>query len=205
MTPKVLAVLDSMRAMGADRFDPVAWHHIETLALRTIAQTPAVQSLLEQTLQQALDQLLSRMSTRQAQSDATDEQAPAKPSALAALLQAMSSRDCGERLSLVNAPGSENPRVRKFRQQLGKISTQKQVSQAIAQAPQNAGPINSHMLVLRSLGLMRDISPDYLSRFMVYVDTLLSLEDAGKARNATDRRSDSKWLKPAPAATPSKR
>jgi hypothetical protein len=61
---------------------------------------------------------------------------------------------------------------------------QKQVSKAMAQAPQNAGPINSHMLVLRSLGLMRDASPDYLNRFMVYVDTLLCLDEAGTTKVA---------------------
>jgi hypothetical protein len=29
---------------------------------------------------------------------------------------------------------------------------------------------------VRSLGLMRDLSPDYLNRFMGYVDTLLFLD-----------------------------
>ena len=32
------------------------------------------------------------------------------------------------------------------------------------------------MLVLRSLGLMRDLSPEYLHHFMGYVDTLLFLD-----------------------------
>ena len=32
------------------------------------------------------------------------------------------------------------------------------------------------MLVLRSLSLMRDLSPDYLNRFVGYVDTLLFLD-----------------------------
>ena len=77
---------------------------------------------------------------------------------------------------------AENPRIQQFRKQLSKISVQKQVTQAIAQAPQNAGPINSHMLVLRSLGLMRDISPDYLNRFMAHVDTLLCLDEADKGK-----------------------
>jgi hypothetical protein len=77
---------------------------------------------------------------------------------------------------------TESPRIRQFRKQLGQISVQKKVSQAIAQAPQNAGPINSHMLVLRSLGIMRDVSPDYLNRFMNYVDTLLCLDQAGQAK-----------------------
>jgi hypothetical protein len=72
--------------------------------------------------------------------------------------------------------------VRQFRQTLSQLNIQKQVIQAIAQAPQNAGPINSHMLVLRSLGRMRELSPDYLNRFMGYVDTLLSLEAAGRLK-----------------------
>jgi hypothetical protein len=61
----------------------------------------------------------------------------------------------------------------------------------MAQAPQNAGPINSHMLVLRSLGLMRDISPDYLNRFMAHVDTLLCLEEAGKVKLTPKRAAPS--------------
>jgi hypothetical protein len=43
------------------------------------------------------------------------------------------------------------------------------------------------MLVLRSLGLMRDLSPDYLNRFMAHVGTLLCLEEAGKTRLATKK------------------
>jgi hypothetical protein len=40
------------------------------------------------------------------------------------------------------------------------------------------------MLVLRSVALMREISPDYLSRFMTYVDTLLVLDQGEKTRQA---------------------
>jgi hypothetical protein len=43
------------------------------------------------------------------------------------------------------------------------------------------------MLVLRSLGLMRDLSPDYLNRFMGYVDTLLILEDSGRSKPASKK------------------
>ena len=66
--------------------------------------------------------------------------------------------------------------VQYFRNTWSKLSADKQVTQALVQAPKNAGPINSHMLVLRSLALMREISPDYLNRFVSYVDTLLSLD-----------------------------
>jgi len=68
--------------------------------------------------------------------------------------------------------------IRNFRKTWSKLAVDKQLAQAIEQAPDNAGPLNSHMLVLRSLALMRDISPDYLSRFMSYVDTLLWLDQA---------------------------
>lgn len=40
------------------------------------------------------------------------------------------------------------------------------------------------MLVLRSLGLMREASPDYLNRFMAYVDTLLWLDVAESVKPA---------------------
>lgn len=81
---------------------------------------------------------------------------------------------------LAQAPGArgELKAIRNFRKTWSKLAVDKQLAQAIEQAPDNAGPLNSHMLVLRSLALMRDISPDYLSRFMSYVDTLLWLDQA---------------------------
>lgn len=66
--------------------------------------------------------------------------------------------------------------VRRFRSTWSKFSVDQQLSKDLAQAPRNAGPINSHMLTLRALEAMRDLSPDYLNRFVSYVDTLLFLE-----------------------------
>lgn len=66
--------------------------------------------------------------------------------------------------------------TRYFRNTWSKLSVEKRVTQALRQAPKNAGPINSHSLVLRSLALMRDISPDYLNQFTSYVDTLFCLD-----------------------------
>jgi len=50
------------------------------------------------------------------------------------------------------------------------------VEQASQRAPDNAGPLNSHMLVLRTLGLMRELSPHYLRRFLSHTETLLWLD-----------------------------
>ena len=74
-----------------------------------------------------------------------------------------------------------------FRETWSKLNVGKRVTQALNQAPQNAGPINSHRLVLRSLATMRDISPDYLSRFTSYVDTLLSLDQCGKGQQVSTK------------------
>jgi hypothetical protein len=90
-----------------------------------------------------------------------------------------------------DAPAGLRPELkttRYFRNTWSKLSVDKRVAQALAQAPKNAGPINSHMLVLRSLALMRDISPDYLNRFTSYVDTLLCLDQYDEEKQATARK-----------------
>lgn len=90
------------------------------------------------------------------------------------------------------APGArgELKAIRKFRQTWSALAVDKQLAQAMAQAPDNAGPLNSQLLVLRSLALMREISPDYLRCFMSYVDTLLWLdqvETKDRNRSASKR------------------
>lgn len=85
------------------------------------------------------------------------------------------------------APGAlpsrpELKTTRHFRKTWSKLSADKQLTQALDLAPKNAGPINPHMLVLRSLRLMRDISPDYLNRFTSYVDALLCLDQGNKGK-----------------------
>jgi hypothetical protein len=66
--------------------------------------------------------------------------------------------------------------VQQFRQAWGRMKVQDQVEHALGQGPANAGPLNSHRLVLRTLGLMQDLSPAYLHHFMSHLDTLLQLD-----------------------------
>lgn len=61
------------------------------------------------------------------------------------------------------------------------LKVEQQLAEALAQAPENAGPLNSHLLALQSLKLMRDLSPGYLKRFVSYVDALLWLDQADNA------------------------
>lgn len=180
-----------LRQAGAPAFDSVGWHYIEILAARVTAHQGATQTLLHLKLDKALDDLNARMASPMASPSqpssangtaiATDV---SSPSPLAQMLQdlapleAPATRDFASQRTWP----AENPRVRQLRKTLSQLKVQKQVTQAMAQAPENAGPINSHMLVLRSLGLMRELSPDYLNRFMRYTDTLLSLEAAARLK-----------------------
>jgi hypothetical protein len=162
----------------------VGWHYIQVLAERTRTHTGPAQALLQAKLDTALAQLQARLAAQKQQHTPPPSHTP---SPLSALLRDMAAPSAERPMSPGGHGRMDNPRVAQFRHQLGKISVQKQVNQAIAQAPQNAGPINSHMLVLRSLGLMRDLSPDYLNRFMGYVDCLLLLDEAGQLKAAAKK------------------
>lgn len=88
-----------------------------------------------------------------------------------------------------------------FRDTWLSLSVNQQLSAALAQVPDNAGPLNSHLLALQSLELMRDVSPEYLQHFMSYVDGLLWLELAENgsrpaAKTAATRGERDKKRKP---------
>ena len=71
--------------------------------------------------------------------------------------------------------------VRRFRETWSRIASEDQVDQAVGRGPENAGPLNSHALILQSLAMMRTLSPDYLRRFLSHVDSLLWLDHANQA------------------------
>ena len=68
-----------------------------------------------------------------------------------------------------------------FKRTWSRLSADQRLAQSRASLPDNAGPLNSHHLVHRSLTLMRELSPEYLERFVGYVDALQWLEQADEA------------------------
>lgn len=66
--------------------------------------------------------------------------------------------------------------LQRFRSTWSRLAAEERVQQALAQVPPQAGPLNSSQLVYRALLLMRETSPEYLQRFVPYVDALLWLE-----------------------------
>ena len=118
---------------------------------------------------------------------------------LVAQLEPAPAQHAAARPTEVVAPILELKTVRESRATWARMSVDKQLALAMKQAPQNAGPINSHMLVLRSLAMMQEISPDYLDRVVSYVDTLLALDPGEK-----DVPVKRKKALPAKAAKPTK-
>ena len=207
----------ALRAAGAQRLDPLRLHYLEVLSARAQAQSGRVQSLLQDKLAQAVADFQARLKQAHSLENAPLAQAQAlgvtQASQALESIQALQPQSLGDlvRSLAQHAPekteaglhgtvaaGPELKSVRLFRNTWSKLSADKQLNKALDQAPKNAGPINSHMLVLRSLALMRDISPDYLNRFMSYVDALqcLDLADQGQVLGAPQVPQDDKGKKP---------
>jgi len=203
-----LAVLADLRSAGAHQLDPVRFHFLEALASRAQAAAPGVQGVLAAKLGAALaDYQHHAAQAQQARQGAADEQAAqqternrerrrllgaqqphpasAAESPLAELTRYIErvrqvpaddplAHDAQEHQNTLPELNS----VRRFRETWSRICAEEQVDLAVERGPENAGPLNSHMLVLRSLALMRELSPHYLRRFMAHADTLLWIEQA---------------------------
>jgi hypothetical protein len=184
------AVIDALRRAGADQFDPVHLHYLDALARRAKPQRSSVKRILDAKLTHALAVFKERFEHAQGDAKASvtpsDRRTPL--SDLARHIAQQSPEPVEARMDSGIGARSELKAIRKFRNTWSKLSVDKQVAQALDQAPKNAGPINSHMLVLRSLALMRDISPDYLNRFMSYVDTLLCLDQSETKSKPTPKK-----------------
>lgn len=200
------SVLDTLRTNGAAERDPIRLIYVEALARRIAAQPEAIRRLLDAKLGATASQLAARPETPPAEMSRDNAASPlaellahinqhahAPSDVVRSTTQTTSiDRDFGHKRQ---AP--ELKSVAYFHETWSKLSTEQQLTQTLAQAPENAGPMNAQHLVLRSLQVMRDIAPDYLQGFMSYIDTLIWLEHAaptklkgarssvGKAENRT--------------------
>ncbi|WP_296511173.1 DUF2894 domain-containing protein [Rhodoferax sp.] len=182
----VLASLEALRTSGAQARDPVRFCHLETLALRLPAQAPAVQTHLTAALHRGLADFERRHATTPT-TPTPAATAPAQPALRRSGLGHLKAlnrdlrhpqTDSAPGGNAPSAPGAvpEMKSVQQFRRAWGRMKVQDQVERALTQGPANAGPLNSHRLVLRTLALMQDLSPAYLHHFMGHLDTLLQLE-----------------------------
>lgn len=187
----------ALREAGAADFDPVQFHLLQVLARRATVQPASVRRILDCKLVLALARFQQRLKQGQLKANNSittpPSQSVSRPGPLGLLAQhaAQNTLKKTGSQSTEHAQALHDPKsVQYFRTTWSRLNTCKQVAKAIDQAPKNAGPINSHGLVLKSLVLMRDASPDYLNRFVSYAETLLMLDhcDGGKSVRALTKR-----------------
>ncbi|RIX47509.1 MAG: DUF2894 domain-containing protein [Rhodocyclales bacterium GT-UBC] len=204
------AGLAALRASGAADRDPVRFAYLVALTRRAAPQPAAIRSWLDARISAAVAELAARPASPASEPTVADTASPlaellayigqqahdqVQPVALPGVPATAASgqrRPVEAKNSAVgrSAPAPELKSVAYFRDEWSKLSTEQQLTQTLAQAPENAGPMNSQHLVLRSLQRMRDIAPDYLQGFMSYIDTLIWLEHADPTRPAGGRATD---------------
>jgi hypothetical protein len=175
------ATIDAWRQRGDHRFDPVRFHFIEALARRAAGYEGDARRLLDERLQMHMAAYAEAVQKSREASQAPDnEPAPAPRSALAELVEHIGQHAPPSAIGSATtaAPSGELKTLRYFKSTWSRLSADRRLHQSLAKVPENAGPLNSHHLVHRALTLMRDASPEYLNKFMSYVDGLLWLDDA---------------------------
>ncbi len=197
------AALNAARAAGGPVADPTRWQRIEALARRADAHQGATRQLLDARLQALLAELAPSADVAPApvpapaQDAAGDIPRPASPAqALRALRAQLEPTQDDAATQAASAPdASAAPRDLKVVHQHRAAWTQLRAEQRVAQSqtalPDQAGPLNSQLLLHRALTLMRETAPGYLQHFMGQAEALMWLERALAA--------------PAPAAKPAPR
>lgn len=187
---QALVRLQALRDVGGAQADPIGLAHLEALARQVQAHYGPLQARLQQRLELALDRFEQACDQALATPVAAVTEGLAVPSSavqqlaeLNRLLQEAGARapvaDGEEPVSapLRSAAGRpEMKSVARFREGWARLRAETRVNQALGRKPEHAGPLNSHALLLRSLDLMRGLSPDYLRRFVTHVDALLWLD-----------------------------
>ena len=210
------ARIDAWRARGAERLDPVRFRLIEAMARRLTVHKGPARRVIEDRLAALLAALAEKVEKTPAvaasaatttttttgtpppRNTARQLATPPPPGPLGELLASIAAQQqpspadaASVRLGIGTA--QELKTLSYFRSTWSRLSADRRWTQSLATVPDNAGPLNSHHLLHRSLTLMRDLSPAYFNQFMSYADALLSIEQMQLAAGAP--------AKPAPPAT----
>lgn len=187
------------RQAGADRVDPVRFHTLVALTTRTAQLHGQTRALLEARLVALAEDYAQILSARAkpATTDARPIDAE-RGTSLSTLLTQLGTARQPPAKTEIDAEASPNPRppansaqastqrpaaatdslpaLDEFRQLWTRLRTEEQLRQSRQEAPEDAGPLNSGVLVHRAIALMRDAAPGYLGHFLAYLDALAWLE-----------------------------
>ena len=177
-----VAILDAWRARGEHRVDPVRFRFIEAMARRAAEHQGDARRILDDKLEGLLAAYRENLEKNAgvvpaAPQDAGSKQpVPPARGPLAELVEHIARQSPLQAegpAATDSASAPELKTLRYFKSTWSRLSADRRLTQSLAKVPENAGPLNSHHLVHRSLMLMHELSPEYLNRFMSYVDTLL--------------------------------
>ena len=207
-------LLAQARAQDLPTRDPVRWRRIDALAQRAAQHSGATRQLLDARLQalmaEAAMAAAAAAPATAAPRGSTAGTAPAPDAAaqtptlstlLARLQEVGMAAGAGsaaakgaERAAATSATAplaagtSRPPRDLNIVQQHRSAWTQLRAEQRVAQSqtalPDQAGPLNSQLLLHRALTLMRETSPGYLQHLMGQAEALMWLEQALAAPSA---------------------
>ncbi|KWT98757.1 MULTISPECIES: DUF2894 domain-containing protein [unclassified Variovorax] len=179
------ATLDAWRERGEHRLDPVRFRFIEALARRASAHHGEARRILDDKLLQLLaayGEDVEQVRGAPGPSATAKQQDRPDPGPLAGLLDHIARHAvepaAGDPAAGLSAAPRDLKTLGYFRSTWSRLSADRRLTQSLAAVPENAGPLNSHQLVHRALTLMRELSPEYLHRFMSHVDALLWLDRA---------------------------
>ncbi|PHR66722.1 DUF2894 domain-containing protein [Alcanivorax sp.] len=216
----LLERLAALREQGAEHFEPVQFHYLNSLARRLAAlREPSIrtQGKLTAQLAEYEDALHQARDTLQRAGEATDnpgqfrsllrrpqpvtsspfaplqqaysnppaDDSPEEGNTLAGLLKQQETRVLADNGASAPSPPPrqrELSALRQLRHQRQAHRARQRIDDAITQTPSDAGPLNSHRLVARSIETLRELSPAYLEHFVNYLDTLMSLEKLARKR-----------------------
>lgn len=179
------ARLAQWRDTGADRFDPARFRFIEAMASRLPRHEGTAHAALQARVSALLEAYAADLAQAGFRANAVDTRAQASAGgALAPLL--------GRMAAARQAQGSDDaqglpqlPALAEFRHLWGELLGERRLRQSLAPQPEDAGPLNSGVLVARAIAHMRETSPEYLRHFLAYADHLGWLERLYQARTAT--------------------
>ena len=181
---------DALRARAASRVDAVRLRFLEALKRRGAGRDDAVRRVLDDKATALATAWLADVAVDPVVDDTRcriDDGTPHR-SALAELVSrlgrpvstipARTGPTKSQDVSSVPASPAELETLAYFRRTWSRLSADQRVAESLSTLPENAGPLNSHHLVHRSLSAMREVSPEYLERFIAHVDALLWLDQA---------------------------
>ncbi|GGZ64893.1 hypothetical protein GCM10008101_18290 [Lysobacter xinjiangensis] len=165
----IAAMLATLQQRGADRLDPLCYARIRALSRRAADRDGGLRRVLDARIAELASACLASLDASHA-APARDGSRQSARNAFAALHERLAADTASPKAQAATTALDELHRAS------ATARARSQMRQALDSAPQDAGPLNSTLLVHRALTLMRDVSPDYLQAFMGYVDALAWLD-----------------------------